>query len=69
MPTDDNSIRAVEKQFEAEDVSVSPVRKWVLQIVSMAPLKAFDKIAEKNQRVSSCRFKRTNPADAGNMHE
>ncbi len=48
MPIDDNPVRALEKQFEMEDLSVSPVTKSVLQIVSMIPLKwPFNKIAEK----------------------
>lgn len=38
MAIDDNPIRAVEKQFEMEDLSTSPVTKRILQVVSSLPL-------------------------------
>jgi len=47
MPIDD-PIRALEQQFEMEDLSTSPVTKKVLDLVSLAPLAwPFNKIAEK----------------------
>lgn len=48
VPIDDNPIRALQKQFEMEDLSTSPVTKKVLDLLSLAPLVwPFNKIAEK----------------------
>ncbi len=44
----DDPIRALEQQFEMEDLSVSPVTKKVVHLVSLFPLGwPFNKLAEK----------------------
>jgi len=47
MPADDHPFDALEQQYEMEDLSVSPVTRAVLGLVSLVPLKwPFDKAME-----------------------
>src|SRR2546426_9202123 len=51
MPADDHPFDALEQQFQMEDLSVSPVTKVVLEVLSLMPLTwPFDKIVERLKR-------------------
>jgi hypothetical protein len=47
MPADDHPFDALDHQFQMEDLSVSPVAKAVLALISAMPTWPFDKIAER----------------------
>ncbi len=48
MPADDHPFDALKSQFQMEDLSVSPVTKMVLDVISSMPLMwPFDKIIER----------------------